>query len=156
MASLNCGFCSVSKERGLLRAIIFDFDGVLVDSELLIFKLTQEMVAKVGLSLTEEEYFRHYLGLDDREILRNLCRRHGRAISQARLDESIAWKARTYANDIRDGLPLVTGAIEFVRRAKARCPLAVASGSRHLCKLYFAPVPALAGTAYLPKSSGQA
>lgn len=114
----------------MLRAIIFDLDGVLVDSEPLIFELTQEMAAKEGWTLTEEEYFRHYLGLDDREILRHLYRRHGRAVSPARLDELIDWKARTYANLIRDGLPPVPGAIEFVRRASAQFPLAVASGSQ--------------------------
>jgi HAD superfamily hydrolase (TIGR01509 family) len=117
------------QELGLLRAIIFDFDGVLVDSEPLIFHLTRQMAAKEGWVVTEEEYFRDYLALDDRGIVEHLFQSHGRAVDPARRDQLIAWKFRTYAEAIRDGLPAMPGAVEFVRKVAARFPLAIASGS---------------------------
>jgi beta-phosphoglucomutase len=113
----------------LLRAIIFDFDGVLVDSEPLILKLTQEMAAQEGWTLGEQEYYRDYLALDDRGIVERLYRSHGRALDPRRRDELLAWKARAYEAAIRDGLVPMPGAVEFVRMTAAELPVAIASGS---------------------------
>ncbi len=113
----------------MLRAIIFDFDGVIVDSEYRIFQLTQQMAAQEGWTVSEAEYFRDYLALDDRGIIEHLYQSHGRPVDHARRDELIAWKFRAYQEIIRDGLPPMPGAVEFVRAAAARYPLAIASGS---------------------------
>ncbi len=113
----------------MLRAMIFDFDGVLVDSEPLIMKLTQAMAAKEGWTLTEEDYYRNYLALDDRGIIEHLYRSHGRRVGPARRDELLQWKSRVYQEAIRNGLPPLPGAIEFVRRMATQFPLAIASGS---------------------------
>jgi len=113
----------------LLRAIIFDFDGILVDSEPLIMKLVQEMAAREGWPLSEEEYYKDYLALDDRGVFEHLWRTHGRSLSATRRDELLAWKARAYEEIIRDGLPSIPGAAEFVLDASQRHPLAIASGS---------------------------
>jgi len=113
----------------LLRALIFDFDGILVDSEPLIMKLIQEMAAREGWLLSEEEYYRDHLALDDRGIIEHLWRSHGRSISPARRDELLAWKARAYEKIIQNGLPPIPGAVEFVLSAARHLPLAIASGS---------------------------
>ncbi len=113
----------------MLRAIIFDFDGVIVDSENLIFRLTQEMAAQEGWTVSEDEYFRDYLALDDRGIIEHLFQSHGRAVDVRRRDELMAWKFNAYQETIRDGLPPISGAVEFVRSAATRFPLAIASGS---------------------------
>jgi HAD superfamily hydrolase (TIGR01509 family) len=113
----------------LLRAIIFDFDGVLVDSEPLIMKLVQEVAAREGWRVSEEEYYKDYLALDDRGVLEHLWRTHGRSLSAPRRDELLAWKARAYEEIIRDGLPPIPGAAEFVLSASQSYPLAIASGS---------------------------
>jgi HAD superfamily hydrolase (TIGR01509 family) len=113
----------------LLRAIIFDFDGILVDSEPLIMKLFQEMAAREGWALSEEEYYRDYLALDDRAIIERLYRTRGRSLSTARRDELLAWKVHAYEKIIHDGLPPIPGAVEFVLSAARHFPLAIASGS---------------------------
>lgn len=113
----------------MLRAIIFDFDGVLVASEPLIFELTRQMAAQEGWTITEEEYYRDYLAFDDRGIVEHLFRAHGREVDRARRDEMVNWKIRTYAEATRDGLPALPGAVEFVRRVAGQYPLAIASGS---------------------------
>ncbi|MGB9487406.1 MAG: HAD hydrolase-like protein, partial [Terriglobia bacterium] len=98
----------------MLRAIIFDFDGILVDSEPLIMKLFQEMAAREGWALSKEEYYRDYLALDDRAIIERLYRTHGRSLATPRRDELLAWKVRAYEKIIHDGLPPIPGAAEFV------------------------------------------
>jgi HAD superfamily hydrolase (TIGR01509 family) len=113
----------------LLRAIIFDFDGIIVNSEPLIMKLTQEMAAQVGYNLSEAEYYHKYLALDDRGIVENLLLTQGQQVNPARRDELIAWKARAYMDAIQDGLPSFPDAIEFVHKVAAHFPLAIASGS---------------------------
>ncbi len=115
--------------HNLLRALIFDFDGIIVDSEPLILKLTQQMAAMESWQVSEEEYYRDYLALDDRGIVEHLYLSHGRTIDLARRDELVAWKARQYAELIRDGLPPLPGSVKFVRDAAAKYPLAIASGS---------------------------
>jgi beta-phosphoglucomutase len=113
----------------LLRAIIFDFDGVIVDSEYLIFSLTSQMAAQEGWTVTEDEYFRDYLALDDRGIIEYLYQSHGRPVDAKHRDALIEWKFRAYQEIIRNGLPPMPGAIEFVKKAAASYPLAIASGS---------------------------
>ena len=113
----------------MLRAIIFDFDGIIVDSEPLILKLTQQMAAQEGWTVTEDDYYRHYLALDDRGIIEHLYSSHGRPIDARRRDELVEWKARVYAELIRDGLTPLPGALEFVRNVARQFPLAIASGS---------------------------
>jgi len=112
-----------------LRALIFDFDGILVDSEPLILELTQQMAAQQGWTLRAEEYYRDYLALDDRGIVERLYQSHGRRVDRARVEELVEWKARAYQQLIRDGLPPQPGAVEFVRGVARRFPLAIASGS---------------------------
>ena len=113
----------------MLRALIFDFDGVVVDSEPLIFELTREMAAQKGWTISEEDYFQNYLALDDRGIVERLYQSHGLVADRATRDELVQWKFHQYARRIRNGLPPLPGAVEFVRRVAARFPLAIASGS---------------------------
>jgi HAD superfamily hydrolase (TIGR01509 family) len=113
----------------LLRALILDFDGIIVDSEPIIMRLTQEMAANEGWTVSEEEYYRDYLALDDRGIVEHLYSSHGRPLDLQRRDELVNWKSVAYAKIIENGLPAMPGAADFVRRAARRFPLAIASGS---------------------------
>lgn len=113
----------------MLRAVIFDFDGIIVNSEPLIFKLTQEMAALEGWTVSEEAYYRDYLALDDRGIVEHLYISHGQPVAVDRRDELVAWKAQRYQEIIRDGLPAMPGVVEFVTDLARHFPLAIASGS---------------------------
>ncbi len=113
----------------MLRAIIFDFDGIIVDSEPLLMKIFQQVAAREGWSLSDEEYYRDYLALDDRGFVEEIFARHGRPLAPAQRDELIAWKFQMYADAIKDGLPPIPGSVECVHRLSAEYPLAIASGS---------------------------
>jgi len=113
----------------LLRAVIFDFDGIIVDSEPIILKLTQEMAALEGWTVSEEEYYRDYLALDDRGIVEHLYASHGRTVDLARRDELVAWKGERYQAIIREGLPPMPGVVGYVNQLASEFPLAIASGS---------------------------
>jgi HAD superfamily hydrolase (TIGR01509 family) len=113
----------------LLRAVIFDFDGIIVDSEPIILKLTQEMAALEGWAVSEDEYFRDYLAMDDRGVVEHLYASHARPLDAQRRNELLDWKAQRYQAIIHDGLPPMAGARDFIVELERHYPLAIASGS---------------------------
>src|SRR2546427_11014870 len=48
------------------EALLFDFNGVLVDDEAQHCEALQNVLADEGIALSREQYYSHYLGLDDR------------------------------------------------------------------------------------------
>ena len=56
----------------MLRAVIFDFDGVITDSEILHFRAFNAVLSPHGLQLTKTEYYQNYLGMSDADCFRAL------------------------------------------------------------------------------------
>lgn len=113
----------------MLRAIIFDCDGVIADTEPLHLAAFQRVLEEEGLSLAEGDYYDRYLALDDRSCFMKVYEDRGRSLDPNRLDELIARKAAYLEPVIREQLRIFPGVEEFVRRAAARFPLAIASGA---------------------------
>lgn len=112
------------------RAILFDFNGVIVDDEPQHCEALIATLAHYGLALDRETYYREYLGFDDRECFRHAFRRLGVPADEAALREAIERKAAAYEASIRRRLTLVPGAAEFIRAAAASgVRLAVVSGA---------------------------
>jgi len=53
----------------MLRAVIFDFDGVITDSEILHFRSFNQVLAQHGIEITVKDYYKDYLGLTDLDLL---------------------------------------------------------------------------------------
>ena len=77
----------------MLRAVIFDFNGIIVDDEPIHFELFRRVLTEERITLTEEEYYARYLGFDDRGAFTAAYREHGQPLSQPKLDELIERKA---------------------------------------------------------------
>ena len=60
------------------QAILFDFDGVLVDSEPVHFECWREILREFDVPLDWQTYFQHGIGISDRDLMTLLCRRAGR------------------------------------------------------------------------------
>jgi beta-phosphoglucomutase-like phosphatase (HAD superfamily) len=112
----------------LLRAIVFDFDGVIANSEPLHFGAFRDVLAEEGIALTEADYYARYLGYDDVGVFRAVDAARGawRAADIARL---VAAKAVRMEELERDVSVLFPGAADAVRRAAALVPVAIASGA---------------------------
>jgi beta-phosphoglucomutase len=115
----------------MLRAILFDFNGVLVDDEPIHLRLLQQVMGEEGIELSAEDYYREYLGLDDRGCFSALLLRSGQEASASRLMRLIARKASYYQDLIRrQGYPFFPGAAELVAAAARRgLMLGVVSGA---------------------------
>ena len=66
-------------------AILFDFDGVLVDSEPVHHAVWQEVLAPYSISLSWDEYQRRCIGVSDKEMILELCAIAGRPDEFTRL-----------------------------------------------------------------------
>jgi beta-phosphoglucomutase len=116
----------------LLRAVIFDCDGVLADSERAHLRAFQRVLEGEGVSLSEEAYFDRYLAMDDRGCITAVLRDAGREIAPEALSDLVSRKSRAYLEEIGDGLALIPGAADLARALARRLPCAIASGAlRH-------------------------
>ena len=100
----------------MLRGILFDFNGVLIDDEPLHFELFRQVLAEEGVALDEETYYRDYVGFDDATGFRY-------ALPQAEPATVVrlcARKATYYRERIKAGrYPFFAGAVDLVRQAAA-------------------------------------
>jgi beta-phosphoglucomutase len=113
----------------MLRAVIFDFNGIIIDDEPIHFELFQRVLAEQGIGLTEEDYYARYLGFDDRGAFAAAYREHGKAHDGKQLTGLIARKAIYYQNAIRNKVIIFPGVQKLVAELAPRLPLAIASGA---------------------------
>jgi beta-phosphoglucomutase len=112
-----------------LRAAVFDFDGVIVDSEPLHFRALREALLPEGFEITSGEYVRSYLAYDDREAIRRALHQHGLSADPEVMDRVEARKVDGFADMLHE-IPVFDGARELVRSLAAEMPVAIASGAR--------------------------
>ncbi len=113
----------------MLRAIVFDFDGVIANSEPLHFRAFREVLARRGVELTEPDYYTRYLGFDDLGAFRAIAKDRGRTWSAAELTSLTADKAERMEALERGASVLFPGAADAIRRAASVVPIAIASGA---------------------------
>jgi beta-phosphoglucomutase-like phosphatase (HAD superfamily) len=112
-----------------IGAVIFDFNGVLVDDESVHFALFREVLAQQGVTITEQDYYERYLGYDDRRCFQAALGDAGQFAEPGRLDELIAQKARLYAEVADRGLRFFPAAADMLGAVAARWPVAICSGA---------------------------
>jgi beta-phosphoglucomutase-like phosphatase (HAD superfamily) len=113
----------------LLRAVVFDFDGVIANSEPLHYDAFRHILAGEGIDLAKEDYYGLYLGYDDAGVFAAVGRDRGAAWATAKVTALVAAKARHLEQLEADGSILFPGADAAIRRLAAAVPLAIASGA---------------------------
>jgi beta-phosphoglucomutase len=113
----------------VLKAVIFDFNGILVDDEPIHLELFRRVLEEEGLSLTDDAYYAKYLGMDDRGCFRSVFKDNRRELDDAKLAELIRRKAAYYRETIAQRTMIFPGVTRLVPELAARFPLAVASGA---------------------------
>jgi beta-phosphoglucomutase len=113
----------------VLRAIVFDFDGVIANSEPLHYRAFRDVLEKSGIAFAEKEYYGRYLGYDDIGVFKALATDRGLSWTADRIAGFVRSKADTLERLEQDGPILFAGAEAAIRRAAARVPVAIASGA---------------------------
>jgi beta-phosphoglucomutase len=117
----------------MISAIVFDFDGVIVDSEPVHLRAYQEVLEPRGVSMPREEYYARYLGFDDAGVFTEVARERGWTLSDGDLTSLIDEKTRVFDALLAGGeVVLYPHAAECLARLAAVWPLGIASGAlRH-------------------------
>jgi len=113
-----------------MDAVIFDFDGVVVDSEPIHLACFQQVFQAVGLRLTEEDYYGKYLGYDDHDCFLVAARDLGAELDEQQIADLTARKTRLVQQTFASSVQALPGAVALIRRlADEGVPLAVCSGA---------------------------
>ena len=107
------------------RSIIFDFDGVLLESELELNRLTAQLLTEMGHETSLHEALTKFTGLNGRDVVAAIEAHIGREIPHQFHERMKQESVRA----LREGLAAVVGAVEFVRSLPSDLPRAVASSS---------------------------
>ena len=112
-----------------LRAIVFDFDGVLANSEPLHLRSFQDVLAEEQIALDAKDYYARYLGYDDVGVFQMIGAEHGTRWQTREIADLVARKALRMEALERDVSVLFPGAADVVRRTASIVPIAIASGA---------------------------
>ena len=112
-----------------IAAIVFDFDGVLADSEPIHFRVYRELLAQSGVTLTREDYCSKYLGFDDEGAFRQMAADNRLLLGDEEIELLIAEKARRFEAIVSGTNVLFPSAVPCVERLAAIWPLGIASGA---------------------------
>jgi beta-phosphoglucomutase len=113
----------------MIHAVVFDFDGVLADSEPLHLRAYQEVLEALGVTLSRDEYYTRYLGFDDENVFRMIGESYGWNLTPKRTAALIAEKSRVFDAMLAEADVLHPGAAECVGWLAAEYPLGIASGA---------------------------
>jgi beta-phosphoglucomutase len=112
------------------QAVLFDFDGVIVNSEPLHFLAFHEVLAAEKIELGEDEYYRELIGFDDRGAFKHIFAARGRELDPRTLLRVMTRKSEAMMELIRRRkLEALPGAEEFVRALWRHCPLGICTGA---------------------------
>jgi len=114
----------------MLKAVIFDFDGVLVDSELLHHQAFNLIFAQFNFQITTGEYFDRFLGLSDEELLRTIDKEKELFLSENQLEQLLHEKAHTFKNLALTQAAVIAGVPQFLKMlSDNKTPMAICSGA---------------------------
>ena len=112
-----------------VQAVVFDFDGVLADSEPLHLEAYQAMLEPQGIHLDKATYCERYLGYDDEGALRKIAEDNGLLLGDEEIEMLVVEKGRVFEALVGGRDVLYPGAADCVRRLAAVWPVGVASGA---------------------------
>ena len=114
----------------MLQAVIFDFDGIIVDSEPWHYKALNTVLEADHIHIEWDLYQDLYIGFDDRDALKTAFKKAHKRLSSKKLAERIAQKATVfeqYAN--RGEILTLPGAIQLIKSIPIRLPIGLCSGA---------------------------
>jgi HAD superfamily hydrolase (TIGR01509 family) len=114
----------------MLRTVIFDFDGVIIDSEILHFHAFNEALAPLGASITEQDYFKVYLGLTDLDCFKAINGKFKLNLDNSGLENILKEKSCFFRKLVKTSGKLIEGVCDFLIMLKQNnIPMAICSGA---------------------------
>ncbi|HEY9627656.1 MAG TPA: HAD family phosphatase [Coleofasciculaceae cyanobacterium] len=115
-----------------LKAVLFDFNGVIINDEPLHQKLIEQILLEENLRPKAGEFRQFCLGRSDRACLKDLLANRGRVVTEEYMTNLIARKSRAYQQQLAeiDKLPIYPGLSDLIFQIRAaQMPMAIVSGA---------------------------
>jgi beta-phosphoglucomutase len=114
----------------MLQAVIFDFDGVIADSEMVHFTAFNRALKPYHVQISKEQYFKEYLGLTDRDLLKTLVEEGTPKIDESQIEKIAQKKTEIFEESIRTNADIIDGVVDFLRLLKQNdIAMAICSGA---------------------------
>ena len=113
----------------MIKAVIFDFDGVIVDSEPLHLRAFQKIVETLGLKLSPTDYYLRYLACDDKSFFRRFLEDNGQQCTEREVERLIREKGICFEEMIGEGIRIFPGVVEFLQAIRGNFHVAIGSGA---------------------------
>lgn len=114
----------------MLKAVIFDFDGVISDSEPCHLAAYNKVLEEFGIQISEDEYYAEFLGFTDFEAFEDIQRRYKTDFKGLSIEQLIERKAVFFQRLIAKGGHLIDGIVELIGELETNnIKLAVNSGA---------------------------
>jgi beta-phosphoglucomutase len=110
----------------MIKAIFFDFNGVIIDDETIQMKAYQEVLRGHQIDLTEEGYM-SALGMDDRTFVHAMFERAKKPLTNPVLETVLGAKTDLHRQMIEDELPLFPGVLTFLKATSRHFSLGLVS-----------------------------
>ena len=110
----------------MIKAIFFDFNGVIIDDELIQMRAYREVLREYDIDLTEEHYFAS-LGMDDKTFVRSIFGRANKEVTPNMVVAVQEGKTSLHRKMIADELPLFPGVLTFLKATSRRYSLGLVS-----------------------------
>lgn len=99
----------------MLRAVIFDFDGVITDSEILHLRAFNQVLAQYNIEITEEVYYKEYLGFTDRDCFESVAGKNRLGLDSGQIENLIKQKNVIFDELARNEATIFEGVPEFLQ-----------------------------------------
>lgn len=114
----------------MLQAVIFDFDGVITDSEMLHLRAFNEILAKSGLEIPTEEYYKEYLGFTDVECFEALVGKGRLILGDDSIQDLVVQKNEVFEKLAENDAAIIQGVPGFLDMLRQNnVPMAICSGA---------------------------
>jgi beta-phosphoglucomutase len=114
----------------MLKAVIFDFDGVITDSEVLHLRAFNKVLAKFNLEIDNKDYYTKYLGYTDADCFKQLIADGLLEVDNRQIPEMIEQKNHVFEELARTDGKTIAGVREFLNMlSQNNVPMAICSGA---------------------------
>src|SRR3990167_3689495 len=113
----------------MLRAILFDCDGVIADTEPVHFELFRQVLAVEGIEMPEKEYYAVYVGMTDKECFEAVFEKNRKPLDEAKLVSIMRKKHELFTKVLPQKLVGYSATLGLIEEARGKVEMGVVSGA---------------------------